>query len=564
MKIASYRTFYPAPEDGESAVTVEMTTPCIIMSTDQNSVITKAVLPILSLRYGTEYVNIDYAQAWGKNGSKTNAMIADEQNNDTTINGALNSFEFFIYGSNVYFTDYTNYGTDVVYDDIITIFITGTLNGKTITATCTVPVIRQMQGSQGRILYPAGEYSADTRYSYTATTAPFVLEEGKYYYIQAAGSGTSKGLDPKTDYAARGNNAVWRLGDSMKFAFIEVLFANFAKLGSAIFYGNYSFSQYGINAAGAAVKTADGYKAFDSGNMDADGYPDDDASFRPNIFIDWLKGLFFARGAKITDAILNNVLISGSIRNPFVYVDDYAGSSDAMNRHDNIYYLSDDTNNTTSLLWNISQSGRVVTVVTHYGRERLTAPSGYYFYHDSVQSSYLDITNQVVQLMGLAVDGVFKGWLVINKRRYLGGEYGRPSYVVAYGRIVGTPNGYDSSQSWVRSFDQGRYTTGISGSGYTCTRVSEGHYRIFLPYIYTRSSKEMINSGNMFITVIGFGNVYVDGSVQADTPCKASLAPFATDQSLTTFDVYTSDNESLNDGGFYFKIENIDSMPQIK
>ena len=74
----------------------------------------------------------------------------------------------------------------------------------------------------------------------------------------------------------------------------------------------------------------------------------------------------------------------------------------------------------------------------------------------------------------------------------------------------------------------------------------------------------MINSGNMFITVIGFGNVYVDGSVQADTPCKASLAPFATDQSLTTFDVYTSDNESLNDGGFYFKIENIDSMPQIK
>lgn len=128
-------------------------------------------------------------------------------------------------------------------------------------------------GKPGPLVYPAGEYAASTSYTRATLSAPMVLCEGQYYVLNK--EGTFKGINPKTDYAANGSKATWILMDKFKYAFIEVLMANFAKLASAVFYGDYMFSQQGVNASGVA--TSD-YSKFGTN------------AFTPNLKIDFLKG----------------------------------------------------------------------------------------------------------------------------------------------------------------------------------------------------------------------------------------------------------------------------------
>lgn len=151
-------------------------------------------------------------------------------------------------------------------------------------------------GDIGPMVYPAGEYAADTSYTRTALSAPMVLCEGEYYAL--AKEGTYKGINPKTDYAANGSKATWLLMDKMRYAFIEVLMANFAKLASAVFHGQYMFSQYGVDASGSDVQTQKGYKDFNAADpMNAAN------RFRPNLLLDFLTGELFAKKANVSGRI---------------------------------------------------------------------------------------------------------------------------------------------------------------------------------------------------------------------------------------------------------------------
>lgn len=125
----------------------------------------------------------------------------------------------------------------------------------------------------GPLVYPAGEYDDNVTYTRTTLSVPVVLCEGQYYVLNKKGS--FKGINPKTDYATNGTKATWNKMDLMKYAFIEVLMANFAKLASAVFYGNYMFSQQGKNASGEATND---YHKF---GTDA---------FTPNLMLDFQTG----------------------------------------------------------------------------------------------------------------------------------------------------------------------------------------------------------------------------------------------------------------------------------
>lgn len=129
------------------------------------------------------------------------------------------------------------------------------------------------------ITYPAGRYDPNTSYVCTEAAGPFVEQDGLYYamYKQGTWLGSSIGRTPKGDYAQYGSDATWRLMDKYKALIVEMLFSDYAKLGSAIFLGDYMFSQYGIRNGAQS----NAYQNFDPNNLDA---------FRPNIFIDWLKG----------------------------------------------------------------------------------------------------------------------------------------------------------------------------------------------------------------------------------------------------------------------------------
>lgn len=146
-------------------------------------------------------------------------------------------------------------------------------------------------GPKGPFVYPAGIYvqGSDTQYASTDLTAPMVIFEDKMYILNITGTVGSE-LNPKDDYAAHGNKATWVLMPNYKAAFYEILFAAFAKLGSAIFSGDYMMSQYGVDALG---RDSTDYHKFNPATDD----------FTPNIMIDWLTGKMKGKNVEIAGKI---------------------------------------------------------------------------------------------------------------------------------------------------------------------------------------------------------------------------------------------------------------------
>ena len=126
--------------------------------------------------------------------------------------------------------------------------------------------------------------TAATKYIRTALSAPMVLDDGQYYVLNK--EGTFTGIRPKDDYAANGSKATWVLMEYVKYAFVEVLMANFAKLGSAVFYGDVMMSQQGVDHRGASSSN---YQYYNRPVYD----PDTGQSlpgFTPNLLFNFLTG----------------------------------------------------------------------------------------------------------------------------------------------------------------------------------------------------------------------------------------------------------------------------------
>ena len=158
--------------------------------------------------------------------------------------------------------------------------------GKTI-ASKTGQVRYNVPGATGPIgplVYPAGEYDAATKYIRTALSAPMVLDDGQYYVLNKEGAFT--GIRPKDDYAQNGSNATWVLMEYVKYAFVEVLMANFAKLASAVFYGDVMMSQQGIDADG---NESSSYQNYGKKRYDPDTGQSADL-FTPNLLFNFLTG----------------------------------------------------------------------------------------------------------------------------------------------------------------------------------------------------------------------------------------------------------------------------------
>lgn len=147
------------------------------------------------------------------------------------------------------------------------------------------------------IAYPAGVYDKNVKYECTTRMSPFVEEDGSYYLMNKIGTwlGTETGISPKEDYAQHGNDATWIYMEKYKAVFLEVLFADFAKLGSAVFLEDYMISQYGEDASGQQTQS---YQNFDPTKLGQSNCP-----FTPRTYIDWLTGK-----ASFGDVEVNGVL----------------------------------------------------------------------------------------------------------------------------------------------------------------------------------------------------------------------------------------------------------------
>jgi hypothetical protein len=151
-------------------------------------------------------------------------------------------------------------------------------------------------GKSGRIPYPAGEYNLYTSYICTDTVTPYVLD-GKYYVMNRNGTWVGQGMpsninSPRKDVAVNGLNATWTLVEDYTAIFVEILMANFAKLASAIFSGDYMFSQQGGDADGNPTSN---YEEFNTGN------------FVPNLLLDFATGLFKGNKVEVNGGVFKNI-----------------------------------------------------------------------------------------------------------------------------------------------------------------------------------------------------------------------------------------------------------------
>ena len=160
-------------------------------------------------------------------------------------------------------------------------------------------------GITGRMPYPCGFWLRTATYVATDSITPIVYyEAGKTYYVMNKTIAV-RGVDPANDYAANGSNAIWIPFENYIAIYTELLMANFGKLASAIFYGNYMFSQYGIDENNNETSDYSGF---------ADG------TFSPNILLDFLTG----------KSKLKDTDIEGTIRSRAQYVihRTFAGNDD--------------------------------------------------------------------------------------------------------------------------------------------------------------------------------------------------------------------------------------------
>lgn len=233
-----------------------------------------------------------------------------------------------------------------------------------------------------------------------------------------------------------------------------------------------------------------------------------------------------AKGGTFTD-----IKITGSLRNPFSEADD----SFDVDYSDNVVLLSSGGGWITaySLPWDLGQSGRRICIVNYRwgntissGWAAISAPTGKYFYENGISESELQMSREVIELMGYGDNKTFFGWIVMRRINMMTtSRYGRNLNVLAQGIVYGTSSGASINY---KSFDNG--TLSVS-------RLDVGKYRINFPSAWG------LIVGSYIVNMTG----YLGGLM------KASLL----EPGASYFVVEVSDDASRNDGAFSFQIINL-------
>ena len=133
-------------------------------------------------------------------------------------------------------------------------------------------------GKAGPMLVQEGIYSSSVTYVADAVKKPLVFQPdndltpriGKYYYPINVGEYTN--ISPKD------NPSVWAVAEDYQVVLTDTLVAKYAKLGGAVFYGDYMISQKGVDKAGNPSSSFEKYPA----------------DFTPNLSLDFKGGELIA------------------------------------------------------------------------------------------------------------------------------------------------------------------------------------------------------------------------------------------------------------------------------
>lgn len=146
------------------------------------------------------------------------------------------------------------------------------------------------KGDPGRIIYPAGIYANNVTYVATSKKAPYVWDSnyGKYYVYLSTTPwlGTTQGITPGEEYSANnssGNNK-WELFEQFEAVYTKIGIIGNGLIGSAVFNGDYMFSQQGYTTLTGNLKTSK-YEDFNPDNPFGDNN-----KFYPNICFNFKTG----------------------------------------------------------------------------------------------------------------------------------------------------------------------------------------------------------------------------------------------------------------------------------
>lgn len=257
-----------------------------------------------------------------------------------------------------------------------------------------------------------------------------------------------------------------------------------------------------------------------------------------------LLGVMTSEGAVIKNSLLQNVKITGTVRQPWsrsgIFVN--VGSDEKM-AFDNIAAGASggwgDGSINSMITWTTADNGRIMRIAnwkfdgeTFDGSVDISAPSGKYFFEDGISKSKITLSREVVELMGYGDSSNFYGYIVLNRINFMTtSKYGRKLNVLAQGIVTGTNSGASINY---KTFD---------GSTMSVGRGSEGAYIVWFPREWN------LNSNSYIVMLTGYGNSY--GTT--NSPIKATLESTASNG----FTVYTSDDATRNDGSFMFQVINL-------
>lgn len=147
-------------------------------------------------------------------------------------------------------------------------------------------------GSNGKTLYPAGEWKETTPYKATATATPFVSYKGEYYVLIVDNEIT--GIIP-TD------TSKWMKMEQYEAIYTKLLVAENGLIGESVYNGDYVFSKTGrLVSNNIIITNSTDYINFDSNIVDSIFSGGTVSSFTPNYLVDFKEGRAWFGNGKTT------------------------------------------------------------------------------------------------------------------------------------------------------------------------------------------------------------------------------------------------------------------------
>ena len=262
----------------------------------------------------------------------------------------------------------------------------------------------------------------------------------------------------------------------------------------------------------------------------------------------------------VKNSNLNNVIITGSVRTPFV--DGYAtlGESGPVV----VSTLGIQNNNCVvipgsgggfytnfSVPFTSKYNGfRVIILNYHWGNTKTSgpisasAPKGYYFYENGEPLSELIINQyEMVEMIGIGEGDTFNGWLVLNRQLY--------NYNDVSGSPVGIGEGFTVKAMYAGKIDcSGSYPSLVRQKRWDQNMYGHENNKLYISY--------PIN-GDKYITIHIPDGVFssadkYDVILTGHNDANANVYACVKDKTANSFTVYTGDDSSFNAGGFTFLI----------